>query len=214
MNIHQNARLTPSGRERLVRLAQSWLSPKAVAETMGVCPKTVGKWVARFETEGAAGLQDRSSRPHTLQRPTPAETQDAIVALRRQRLTGAQIARDLAISPATVSRVLRRHGLSRIRDLDPPVPVQRYERDKPGELIHIDIKKLGRFDRVGHRITGNRIGQSSSRGIGWEYCTWPSTTIRGWPIPRSTPTSSAAPASPSSSTRCASSAATASGSSA
>ncbi|CAO4167511.1 IS481 family transposase [Methylorubrum aminovorans] len=169
MNIHHNARLTPSGRERLVRLAQSGLSPKAVAETMGVCPKTVGKWVARFDAEGAAGLQDRSSRPHRLQRPTPAETQDAIVALRRQRLNGAQIARDLAVSPATVSRVLRRHGLSRIRDLDPPEPVRRYERDRPGELIHIDIKKLGRFDRVGHRITGNRIGQSSGRGIGWEY---------------------------------------------
>ncbi|MBK3404222.1 IS481 family transposase [Methylorubrum rhodesianum] len=169
MNIHQNARLTPSGRERLVRLARSGLSPKAVAETMGVCPKTVGKWVARFEAEDAAGLQDRSSRPHCLHRPTPAATQEAIVALRRQRLTGAQIARDLAVSPATVSRVLRRHGMSRIRDLEPTEPARRYERDKPGELIHIDIKKLGRFARVGHRITGDRIGQSSSRGIGWEY---------------------------------------------
>lgn len=108
MNIHQNARLTPAGRERLVRLARSGLSPKAVAETMGVCPKTVGKWVARFEAEGAAGLQDRSSRPHTLHRPTPVATQEAIVTWRRQRLTGAQIARDLAVSPATVSRVLRR----------------------------------------------------------------------------------------------------------
>lgn len=79
------------------------------------------------------------------------------------------IAHDLAVSPATVSRVLRRHGLSRVRDLDPPEPVRRYERERPGELIHIDIKKLGRFDRVGHRITGDRTGQSSSRGIGWEY---------------------------------------------
>lgn len=100
MNIHQNARLTPSGRERLVRLAQSGLSPTAVAATMGVCPKTVGKWVARFEAEGAAGLQDRSSRPHTLHRPTPVATQEAIVTLRRQRLTGAQIACDLAVSPS------------------------------------------------------------------------------------------------------------------
>jgi transposase len=117
MNLHQNARLMPSGRERLVRLAQSGLSPKVVAETMGVCLKTVGKWVARFEAEGAAGLQDRSSRPHTLHRPTPVATQEAIVTLRRQRLTGAQIARDLAVPPATVSRVLRRYGLSRMRDL-------------------------------------------------------------------------------------------------
>ena len=169
MNIHENARLTPSGRERLVRLAQSGLSPKAVAATMGVCPKTVVKWVARFESEGRAGLQDRSSRPHKLHRPTPAETQAALVALRRQRLTGAQIARDLGVSPATVSRVLRRHGLSRMRDLDPPEPVRRYERERPGELIHIDVKKLGRFARTGHRITGDRTGQSSGRGIGWEY---------------------------------------------
>jgi transposase InsO family protein len=169
MNIHQNARLTPLGRERLVRLALSGLSTKAVAETMGVCPKTVGKWMARFEAEGIAGLQDRSSRPHSLHRPTPAATQEAIAALRRQRLTGAQIAHDLSVSPATVSRVLRRHGLSRIADLEPPPPVQRYERARPGELIHIDIKKLGRFARTGHRITGGRAGQSKSRGIGWEY---------------------------------------------
>lgn len=93
MNIHQNARLTPSGRGRLVRLARSGLSWKTVAETMGVCPKTVGKWVARFDAEGVAGMQDRFSRPHRLHRPTPARTQDAILALRRQRLTGQQIAR-------------------------------------------------------------------------------------------------------------------------
>lgn len=169
MNIHQNARLTPSGRERLVRLARSGLSPKTVAATMGVCPKTVGKCVARFAAEGAAGLQGRSSRPHTLHRPTPIATQEDILALRRQRLTGAQIARDLAVSPTAVSRGLRRHGLSRIRDLEPPPPVQRYERERPGELIHIDIKKLGRFARTGHRITGDRTRQSSGRGIGREY---------------------------------------------
>lgn len=169
MNIHENARLTPSGRERLVGLAKSGLAAWTVAATMGVCAKTVRKWVARFEAEGAVGLQDRSSRPHTLHRPTPAETQERIVTLRRQCLTGQQIARDLVVSPATVSRVLRRHGLSRIRDLEPPVPVQRYERERPGELIHIDIKKLGRFERVGHRITGERTGQGKSRGIGWEY---------------------------------------------
>ncbi|MBD8906644.1 IS481 family transposase [Methylorubrum zatmanii] len=150
MNIHQNARLTPSGRERLVRLARSGLSPKTVAATMGVWPKTVGKCVARFAAEGAAGLQDRSSRPHTLHRLTPIATQEAILALRRQRLTGAQIARDLAVSPTAVSRGLRRHGLSRIRDLEPPPPVQRYE-------------------RTGHRIIGDRTRQSSGRGIGREY---------------------------------------------
>ena len=134
-----------------------------------MCAKTVRKWVTGFEAEGRAGLQDRSSRPHTLHRPTSDETQMAIVRWRRQRLTGQQVAHDLTVSPATVSRVLRRHGLSRIRDLETPAPVRRDERDRPGESIHIDIKKLGRFERSGHRITGARTGQGKSRGIGWDY---------------------------------------------
>ena len=90
-------------------------------------------------------------------------------ALRRQRLTGKHIAKQTGVSPATVSRVLRRAGLSRLKDLEPAEPVRRYEREHPGEMIHIDIKKLGRFERVGHRITGDRTGQSNSRGVGWEY---------------------------------------------
>ncbi|KAB7783807.1 Mobile element protein [Methylorubrum populi] len=123
---------------------------------MVACLKTVGKWMAR-DAEGTAERQDRSSQPHKLHRPTPVATQAAIVALRRHRLTGAQIACDLAVSPATVSRMLRRYGLSRMRDLERTVLVQRYLRDKPSELIHIDIRKLGRFERMGHRITGDRI---------------------------------------------------------
>jgi transposase InsO family protein len=169
MNIHKNARLTPIGRERLVRLVESGQTPQAAARAAGVCPRTVRKWVDRFRKEGLAGLQDRSSRPHRLRQPTPAETTKQIEALRRQRFTGQQIARDLGVSPATVSRVLRRLGLSRISALEPAEPVRRYERERPGELIHIDIKKLGRFERTGHRITGDRKGQSKSRGIGWEY---------------------------------------------
>jgi transposase InsO family protein len=93
----------------------------------------------------------------------------AIEALRRQRFTGRQIARDLRVSPATVSRVLQRLGLNRIAALEPAEPVRRYERERPGDLIHIDIKKLGRFERTGHRITGDRTGQSKGRGTGWEY---------------------------------------------
>jgi len=100
---------------------------------------------------------------------TPAEVAEQVVALRRQRLCGKPVAKALTLSPATVSRVLRKARLSRIGDLDPPEPVRRYERDHPGELIHIDIKKPGRFDRVGHRITGDRQGQSNARGIGWEF---------------------------------------------
>ena len=169
MNIHQNARLTPLGRERLVRQIESGQTPEAAARAAGVCPRTARKWLDRFRAEGLAGLQDRSSRPHRLREPTPAATIAAIEAQRRQRFTGQQIARDLAVSPATVSRVLRRLGLNRIASLEPAAPVRRYERETPGELIHIDIKKLGRFERTGHRITGDRTGQSKSRGIGWEY---------------------------------------------
>lgn len=169
MNIHKNARLTPFGRERLVRQVASGQTPEAAARAAGVCPRTARKWLNRYASEGVAGLQDRSSRPHRLHRPTPAATVARIEALRRQRVTGQQIARDLGVSPATVSRVLRRLGLNRIAALDPAEPVRRYEREHPGDLIHIDIKKLGRFDRVGHRITGDRTGQSNSRGIGWEF---------------------------------------------
>ncbi len=169
MNIHKNARLTPIGRERLVRQVESGQTPETAARSAGVCPRTVRKWLARYRSEGVAGLQDRSSRPRRLHRPTPSTTVERIEALRRQRFTGQQIARDLGVSPATVSRVLCRLGLNRIAALEPAEPVRRYERERPGELIHIDIKKLGRFERTGHRITGDRTGQSNSRGIGWEY---------------------------------------------
>lgn len=170
MNVHKNARLTPHSRAELVRrVLVEGRAPKAVATAMGVSAKTVRKWVERFAAAGAAGLADRSSRPHRLYRPTPTPTAERIEVLRRQRWTGKQIARQTSVSPATVSRVLKRLGLSRMRDLEPAAPVIRYERKQPGEMIHLDIKKLGRFDRVGHRITGDRTGQSNSRGIGWEF---------------------------------------------
>jgi transposase InsO family protein len=150
------------------RVLQERKSPKAVATAFGVDLKTVRKWVARFRLEGPPGLRDRSSRPHRLNRPTPPAVIEQIIALRRQRLTGQQIARQARVSPATVSRVLRRAGLSRIRDLEPSEPVVRYERAAPGELIHLDIKKLNRFEKVGHRITGDR-SKGESRGAGWEF---------------------------------------------
>jgi len=169
MNLHKNARLTPHGRERVVRLARSGQTPKAIAAAAGVCPRTVRKWLKRYREEGLAGLSDRSSRPHRLYRPLPETVRDRIGELRRQRWTGKQIAAALGVSPASVSRVLKRLGLNKLRALEPAAPVRRYERDRPGDLLHIDIKKLGRFDRIGHRITGDRTGQSNSRGIGWEY---------------------------------------------
>jgi transposase InsO family protein len=169
MNIHKNARLTPHSRADLVRRVEAGWPTAAIAAAFGVSIRTVRKWVDRFRREGPEGLQDRSSRPHRLYRPTPETVVADVERLRRQRFTGKQIAAEVDISPATVSRILRRLGLNRISALEPAEPVRRYERAYPGELIHIDIKKLGRFDHVGHRITGDRTGQSNSRGVGWEF---------------------------------------------
>ena len=145
------------------------LSKAAAARRFNTTSKTVAKWVARFESEGVEGLRDRSSRPlFSPSQATPAVCA-AVEALRRQRHTGEQIAAEVGVSAATVSRVLRRLGLNRLSALEPAEPVRRYERTAPGELLHIDIKKLGKFNRIGHRITGDRTGQSNTRGIGWEY---------------------------------------------
>ena len=173
MNIHQNARLTPIGREQMVRAILSGQTPEAAARAAGVCPRTSRKWLARFKSEGPAGLVDRSSRPNRLRSPTSQGIVNQVIALRRQRLSGQHIAKTVGVSPATVSRILKAAGLSRLKDLDEPEPVRRYQRDNPGELIHIDIKKLGRFHKIGHRITGDRTRQSSARGrgqgAGWEF---------------------------------------------
>jgi transposase InsO family protein len=170
MDTHKNAPLTPRGREAMVRcVVDGGLSTAAAARQFNTTAKTVAKWVKRFREEGVNGLRDRSSRPlSSPDQTTPAECA-AIEALRRQRHTGKHIAAEVGVSPATVSRVLRRLGLNRLQALEPADPVRRYEREHPGELIHIDIKKLGRFNRIGHRITGDRTGQTSTRGLGWEY---------------------------------------------
>jgi transposase InsO family protein len=169
MDIHKNARLTPLGREHMVTMVLGGQTPQAAGQAVGVCPRTVRKWLDRFKAEGLAGLRDRSSRPDHLRQPTPQATVDRIEALRRQRLTGKAIAAETGVSAATVSRVLKRLGLNRLSALEPAEPPRRSQRERPGELIHIDIKKLGKFNRIGHRITGDRTGQSNSRGVGWEF---------------------------------------------
>jgi len=170
MDTHKNAPLTPRGRELMVRaVLNDGLTKAAAARQFRTTAKTVGKWVKRFQKEGLEGLRDRSSRPRSSPDQTPATTCAAIEALRRQRYTGKQIAAQVGVSAATVSRVLRRLGLNRLAALDPAEPVRRYEREHPGEIIHIDIKKLGRFNRIGHRITGNLTGHSNTGGVGWEY---------------------------------------------
>jgi transposase InsO family protein len=153
----------------MVNMVLGGQTPKAVGEAVGVCPRTVRKWVGRYRSEGLAGLQDRSSRPHRLHRPTPQAAIDRIEALRRQRLTGRAIAAEAGVSPATVSRALRRLGLNRLSALDPAEPPRRYQRERPGELIHIDIKKLGRFSIPGHRVRAARREQWRNRQAGWEF---------------------------------------------
>ncbi len=166
MDIHQNARTTPLSRAGLVRRVNTGEPPRMVAAAMGVCEKTARKWAARFAREGSAGLADRSSRPHRLHRPTALAVVEQVLALRRQRMLMKHIAAQLELSIATVSRLLKRAGLSRLSSLDPPVPIQRYEYAAPGDLLHLDTKKLGRFHRVGSRITGTH--QKRSLGAGFE----------------------------------------------
>lgn len=168
MNIHKLARLTPFSREVAVKnVVEGGATRRAVALVFGVSVRTVGKWVRRYREEGVPGLTDRSSRPRRIPNATPEETAARVVALRRDGLSGKAIAQEAGLSRATVSRILRRMKLSRARDLDPPEAPNRYQRERPGELIHLDIKKLGRFRRPGHRVTGSRRNKSS--GAGWEY---------------------------------------------
>lgn len=167
MNVHENARLTPRGREALVRRFLGGESVEAVAEACSVSTRTVRKWVRRFLAEGLVGLQDRSSRPHRLRALTPVRIADQVEALRRQRRTMLAIAEEVGVSLPTVSRLLKARGLSRLSALDPKAPIVRYERERPGELIHVDTKKLGRIVRPSHRVTGNR--RDSVDGAGWEY---------------------------------------------
>ena len=169
MNTHNNARLTPKGREDMVRaVVDRGLSKAAAARQFNTTTKTVAKWVARFKAEGVNGLRDRSSKPLSSPSQIPLATCAAVERLRRERRTQEHIAGELGISKASVSRILKRCGLSLLSSLEPQEPRPRYERDKPGEIIHLDIKKLGRFNSVGHRITGRRTGHCSSQAVGWE----------------------------------------------
>ncbi len=170
MNIHENARLTPQGRALMVSriLNESWRVADA-AGSAGVSERTAYKWLGRYRSGGAAALNDRKPTPGRCPHRLPAERVATIERLRRKRLSGPAIAREIAMPCSTVGAVLRRLGLGRLAALDPKPPVVRYERENPGELIHIDIKKLGKIDGVGHRITGQHSGMRKNRGIGWDY---------------------------------------------
>ena len=170
MDTHKNASLTPKGREDMVRaVLDQGLSKAAAARKFNTSAKTVAKWVKRFLAYGVEGLVDRSSRPHSLPSKTPLSTCDAIAVMRRERHTQAHIAAAFGLSSATISRVLKPRGLSLLSALEPQEPRPRYERETPGEIIHIDIKKLARFRKIGHRITGDRTSHTNKRGVGWEF---------------------------------------------
>lgn len=166
--MHKNARLTPKGRAVMLGRLEAGQHQGDVAQAMGVSLTTVKKWLRRYRTEGAAGLVDRSCRPRCSPRQLPAVLAEQIIGLRRQRRTGRFICQRLGVSGASVSRVLRRAHLSRWRDLEPAPVVRRYEREHAGELLHLDVKKLGRITRIGHRISGDRR-HSRGRGVGWDF---------------------------------------------
>jgi transposase InsO family protein len=167
MDYYQNGRLTVHSREQMCRkVVVEGLTLKRAAARFNVSAKTAAKWVRRYRATGSSGLGDRSSRPRRLRQPTTPELVARVEALRRERWTGARIACQTGLSRATVSRILRRLKLSRVRDLEPRLPIQRYEHARPGDLLHLDIKKLVKIAQPSHRVTGDR--RDTVRGIGTE----------------------------------------------
>jgi len=168
MDYHYNARLTIVRREQLAqRVLDGSLSLNSAMAEFKLSRQTAAKWVRRYKDHGVAGLKDRSSRPHRSPRGTPEEKIMELEQLRRQRWTGVRIAQHLQLSRATVSRVLRRLKLNRIRDIEPRLPPNRYEHAAPGDMLHLDIKRLVRIQRPSHRVTGDR--RDGVKGIGAEF---------------------------------------------
>jgi len=168
MNSHKNARLTFARRlEMVLEVIQGRTSVPRAARSYGVTDKTVRKWLGRYLALGESGLVDASSRPACSPRSIEPAKALAIIELRHKRLTQARIAQALGVSKSTVGRVLKRAGLSLLSDLEPAQPLVRYEHEAPGDMLHIDIKKLGRIERPSHRVTGDRTDRS--RGAGWEF---------------------------------------------
>lgn len=168
MDLHANAALSWSGRRELARrvVEQGW-TLTAAAEAAGVSVRTVSKWRRRYRLEGEQGLFDRSSAPASVPARTSEERVALIAALRRLRMTGAEIAETLAMPVSTVSAILTRIGLGKLWRLEPLEAANRYERQRPGELVHVDVKKLARIAHPGHRVHGDR--RTRVRGVGWEY---------------------------------------------
>jgi transposase InsO family protein len=169
MNSHKHARLTPKGRALLVlRVLEEGWTIAAASQAAGVSRRTAYKWLRRFKDEGPGGLVDRSSRPHRSPTAMPVRQLKRCEKLRRKRWPLWRIARAETCSQATLSRKFRNLGLSRLKSLDPVEPVVRYEREMPGELLHIDTKRLGKINGIGHRITGIRTHRTDNTGTGWD----------------------------------------------
>jgi transposase InsO family protein len=174
MRIHGSARTCLHSRRLLVeRVVEQGWTLAAAAEAAGVSVRTVSKWLRRFRVEGAQGLLDRSSAPVSVPHSTPADRIETIACLRRVRMSGAEIAETLRMPLSTVSAVLTRIGLGTLSRLEPPEPPNRYQKQRPGELVHIDVKRLGRIDRDGRHLRSDprkpSLRRSSRRRIGWEY---------------------------------------------
>jgi len=166
MDYHKNAPWTAISRERLARMVvEQGLSFKAAAARFSVSAKTASKWVGRYRLLGAAGMADRSSRPRRSPRQVSSLLVEKVLALRRGHMPGYEIARRTGLSPASVSRILQRAGLSRWRDLNPPPPVQRYEHPRPGDMLHLDIKGMTRFSEVSLRGDGRLRGKQKHPGF-------------------------------------------------
>ena len=162
MQLHGNARTCPHSRRLLVeRVCEQGWSVAAAAEAAGVTERTVWRWLRRWREEGGAGLRDRSSRPRRFPSQLAAALVEAITSLRRLRMTAAQIAEVLGLALSTVSLWLKRVGLGKRSQLEPPEPPNRYERSRAGELVHVDIKQLGRISKrgAGHRVIASRKSQ-------------------------------------------------------
>ncbi len=167
MKLHANAKTTPKTRLLLVQRIQDGWDTASAAEAVGVSRRCAWKWLARYRSEGLAGLEDRSCAPGSIPHRTNKAKVRQIERLRKRRLAAHQIARLLRMARSTVSAVLVRLGLNRLKALEPKEPANSYERARPGELIHLDVKKLGRIKKIGKRIHGDRSVRS--RGAGWEY---------------------------------------------
>ena len=168
MDYHHHARLTIYSREQLAKsVVEGRLSLREAAAERGLSRQSASKWVRRFRQGGRAALVDRSSRPHRSPGRVSPELVERVERLRRERWTGVRIAQATGLSRATVSRILTRLQLNKAKMLEPKIPIVRYEHAAPGDLLHIDIKKLARIVKPGHGITGNP--QDETRGAGWEF---------------------------------------------